>query len=101
PNIYLPDGRESAYDVSAAVVALVLSGQRLTAEQLAGCVQVASDSWNPRLKVWKSGAVPSSATAGMVLTALDALRDQSADQLSDSGDTARTAGAPAHAPTDT
>ena len=89
PNIYLPDGRESAYDVSAAVVALVLSGQRLTAEQLAGFVQVASDSWNPRLKVWKSGAVPSSATAGMVLTALDALRDQSADQLSDSGDTAR------------
>lgn len=89
PNIYLPDGRESAYDVSAAVVALVLSGQRLTADDQKGYVQVAKDSWDPRLKVWKSGAVPSSATAGMVLTALDVLRDQSADQLKDSGDVAR------------
>jgi len=89
PNIYLPDGRESAYDVSAAVVALVLSGQRLTADQVEGFVQVASNSWNPRQRVWTSGAVPSSATAGMVLTALDVLRAQSADQLSESGDAAR------------
>jgi hypothetical protein len=83
PNIYLPDGRESAYDVSAAVVALVLGGQHLTADEVTTFVEVAQDSWDPRRRTWRSGAVPSSATASMVLAALDTLEDQSADQVSD------------------